>query len=94
MTQYRLGTFSQFQDLPVPEKLCCALPQEVIGDVLMTLQFLHIFNEVLEMKDHFPNGLNFGEQSAFSIPHLPIYSMQIFIHKLHPSRNPTEGADE
>ncbi|KAG1706192.1 Bromodomain adjacent to zinc finger domain protein 1A [Nymphon striatum] len=47
------------KDLPIPNNVCCSLPQEYLGDVLMTLEFFHIFKDVLEVENFFPNGLDF-----------------------------------
>jgi bromodomain adjacent to zinc finger domain protein 1A len=48
-----------FQELPVPTKIDCAIPNELFGDFVMILEFLHSFGDILSSKNVFPSGVTF-----------------------------------
>jgi bromodomain adjacent to zinc finger domain protein 1A len=47
------------QELPVPTKVDCAVPNEYFGDLMSILEFLHSFGVILSLKRFFPNGITF-----------------------------------
>jgi bromodomain adjacent to zinc finger domain protein 1A len=47
------------QELPVPTKVDCAIPNELFGDFIMILEFLHSFGDILSSRSFFPNGVTF-----------------------------------
>jgi bromodomain adjacent to zinc finger domain protein 1A len=47
------------QELPVPTKIDCAVPNELFGDFVMILEFLHSFGDILSFKNFFPSGVTF-----------------------------------
>ena len=47
------------QELPVPTKVDCAIPNEFFGDLVSILEFLHSFGDILSLKSFFPNGVTF-----------------------------------
>jgi hypothetical protein len=47
------------QELPVPTKVDCAIPNEYFGDFMSILEFLHSFGDILSLKSFFPNGITF-----------------------------------
>lgn len=47
------------QELPVPTKVDCAIPNEFFGNFVMVLEFLHTFGDILSSKSFFPSGVTF-----------------------------------
>jgi bromodomain adjacent to zinc finger domain protein 1A len=47
------------QELPVPTKVHCAIPNEYFGDLMSILEFLHSFGDILSLKSFFPSGITF-----------------------------------
>lgn len=47
------------QELPVPTKVDCAIPNEYFGDLVSILEFLHSFGDILSLKSFLPNGITF-----------------------------------
>ncbi|XP_019407199.1 PREDICTED: bromodomain adjacent to zinc finger domain protein 1A, partial [Crocodylus porosus] len=45
------------KELPVPTPVKTRLPQEIFGDALMVLEFLHAFGELFDLQDEFPEGV-------------------------------------
>ena len=53
------------QDLPEPVPVSGAIPQELFGDCMLLLEFLHAFGEELGVNEDFPDGMNLGNVSNF-----------------------------
>ena len=51
------------QPLPVPSPVCSQLPQELFGDVVMILEFLHSFGPLFNIREVIREGITFGEDS-------------------------------
>ncbi|XP_046688190.1 bromodomain adjacent to zinc finger domain protein 1A-like, partial [Homalodisca vitripennis] len=45
------------QDLPEPLPIELRLPNELFGDFVMIMEFLHTFQETINLKDYFPAGM-------------------------------------
>ncbi|XP_070577872.1 bromodomain adjacent to zinc finger domain protein 1A-like isoform X2 [Ptychodera flava] len=45
------------KELPTPTPVQTKLPNELFGDVMMALEFLHVFADLLGTKDEFPEGI-------------------------------------
>jgi len=49
------------KELPKPVPVHCKIPNQMFGDFVMLLEFLHSFYDILEVKDSFPGGVTFQE---------------------------------
>lgn len=47
------------KDIPSPTPVKCGIPNELFGDIVMVLEFLHTFGPALGLKDFFPQGITF-----------------------------------
>nr|XP_002126456.1 bromodomain adjacent to zinc finger domain protein 1A isoform X1 [Ciona intestinalis] len=45
------------KDLPDPQPISCELPPSLFGDALSLLEFFHVFGNLFDAKDEFPNGV-------------------------------------
>merc|ERR1719187_2629 len=48
------------KDLPKPTPVHCKVPNQLFGDFIMLLEFLHSFYDILEVKDSYPSGVSFN----------------------------------
>merc|ERR1711874_728274 len=48
------------KELPKPTPVHCKVPNQLFGDFLMVLEFLHSFYDILEVKDSYPSGVSFS----------------------------------
>ncbi|XP_074641333.1 bromodomain adjacent to zinc finger domain protein 1A-like [Tubulanus polymorphus] len=48
------------QLLPEPQPINCKIPTSLFGDAVMLLEFFVVFEEVLAVKETFPDGVSFG----------------------------------
>jgi bromodomain adjacent to zinc finger domain protein 1A len=72
------------QELPVPTKVDCAIPNEFFGDFVMILEFLHSFGDILSSKNFFPTGVTFDiVERALSVNELAgkLTEIQTYINK-------------
>jgi len=49
------------KELPKPTPVHCKIPNQMFGDFVMLLEFLHSFYDILEVKDSYPGGVSFKE---------------------------------
>lgn len=49
------------KELPKPTPVHCKIPNQMFGDFVMLLEFLHSFYDILEVKDSYPGGVTFKE---------------------------------
>jgi bromodomain adjacent to zinc finger domain protein 1A len=72
------------QELPVPTKVDCAIPNEFFGDFVMVLEFLHSFGDILSSRSFFPTGVTFDVvERALSVNELAgkLTVVQIYVNK-------------
>ncbi|CAL8080599.1 unnamed protein product [Orchesella dallaii] len=47
------------KDLPVPDPVCCKIPNNLFGEFMMVLEFMHLYSSTLKVRDCFSNGVTF-----------------------------------
>ncbi|ODM98981.1 Bromodomain adjacent to zinc finger domain protein 1A [Orchesella cincta] len=47
------------KDLPIPDPVCCKIPNNLFGEFMMLLEFLHCYSSTLKVRDCFPSGVTF-----------------------------------
>ena len=49
--------------MPVPTPLNCQFPAELFGDILMVLEYMTCFNDLFDLEDEFPEGIDLGKDN-------------------------------